>query len=153
MSKGTRDILLYSVSMAILIWLLKWLELRYWFYSHSIEILLGAVALIFAFLGFWVAAKINRPKVQTLVVEKEVYIEKSPGFLFDESAFRSTGLSERELQVLREMALGLSNQEIADKLHLSVPTIKTHASNIFEKLDVKRRTQAIERAKSLNIIA
>ena len=153
MSKGSRDILLYGVSMAMLIWLLKWLELRYWLYSHSIEILLGAVALIFTVLGFWVAAKISRPKVQTLVVEKEIYIEKGPGFLFDESAFRSTGLSERELQVLREMAMGLSNQEIADKLHLSVPTIKTHASNIFEKLDVKRRTQAIERAKLLNIIA
>lgn len=152
MTRGIRDILLYSVSMALVILLLKWLELRYWVYSHSIEMLLGAVALIFTVLGFWVAAKMSRPKVETLVVEKEIYIEKKPGFVFDELAFKNTGLSERELEVLKEMASGLSNQEIADKLHLSLPTIKTHASNIFEKLDVKRRTQAIERAKSLNII-
>ncbi|WP_298550235.1 LuxR C-terminal-related transcriptional regulator [uncultured Algibacter sp.] len=50
------------------------------------------------------------------------------------------------------MALGLSNQEIAEKLFVSESTIKTHVSNLLIKLDAKRRTQAIQISKSLNII-
>jgi two-component system, NarL family, response regulator LiaR len=55
--------------------------------------------------------------------------------------------------VLQLMAAGATNQEIADTLFLSLNTIKTHSSRIFEKLDVKRRTQAIEKARKLNIIS
>ncbi len=62
------------------------------------------------------------------------------------------GLSQREIEVLGLMADGASNQEIADALFISLNTIKTHTSRLFEKLDVKRRTQAIEKAKRLNII-
>ena len=62
------------------------------------------------------------------------------------------GLSKREYEVLQEIALGLSNQEIADKLFVSESTIKTHVSNLLIKLDAKRRTQAIRISKSLNII-
>jgi ATP/maltotriose-dependent transcriptional regulator MalT len=50
------------------------------------------------------------------------------------------------------MAQGLTNQEIADKLFVSLNTIKTHSSNLFLKLEVRRRTQAIERAKQLRLI-
>lgn len=62
------------------------------------------------------------------------------------------GLSKREYEVLKEVALGLSNQEIAEKLFVSESTIKTHVSNLLVKLDAKRRTQAIQISKSLNII-
>ncbi|HWY39055.1 MAG TPA: LuxR C-terminal-related transcriptional regulator, partial [Bacteroidia bacterium] len=62
------------------------------------------------------------------------------------------GISKRELDVLSLMAMGLSNEEIAGKLFVSLNTVKTHSSNIFSKLDVKRRTQATEKAKRLNII-
>ncbi|MEZ4982324.1 MAG: LuxR C-terminal-related transcriptional regulator [Saprospiraceae bacterium] len=50
------------------------------------------------------------------------------------------------------MAKGFSNREIADQLFLSLNTIKSHSSNIFSKMDVKRRTQAIDKAKSLGIL-
>lgn len=143
-------ILIYGLTLALLMFLLNWLEIRFLLYTHSLEIIFGAIALIFTALGIWVASRLIKPR--TLIVEKEVIIEKSPEFIFDRIAFEKTGLSERELEVLREMSLGLSNQEIADKLHLSVPTIKTHASKVFEKLDVKRRTQAIEKGKSLRVI-
>lgn len=56
------------------------------------------------------------------------------------------------MEVLQLMAKGLSNQEIADALFVSLHTIKTHNANLFEKLDVKRRTQAVEVAKKLQII-
>lgn len=51
-------------------------------------------------------------------------------------------LSKREMEVLKILAQGLSNQEIADQLFISLKTVKTHVSNIFNKLEVNDRTQA-----------
>jgi len=58
-------------------------------------------------------------------------------------------LSERELEVLRLIADGLSNQEIADQLVIAVSTVKTHVNRVFGKLGVESRTQAIARAREL----
>lgn len=62
-------------------------------------------------------------------------------------------LSRRELSVLRLIAGGLANQEIAQSLHISLHTVKSHAQKINTKLGVSRRTQAIVRAKELGIVA
>ena len=61
-------------------------------------------------------------------------------------------LSERELEVLRYIADGLSNPEIARRLYLSPNTLKAHTQNIFMKLDVHNRLQAVNRAKDLGLI-
>ena len=61
-------------------------------------------------------------------------------------------LSERELEVLRWVAAGLSNREIADKLVISARTVKKHAQNIYGKLGVNNRTQAAARARELNLL-
>lgn len=61
-------------------------------------------------------------------------------------------LSARELEVLRLVAEGLSNQEIAEKLYLSSGTVKVHLKHIFGKLDVGSRTQAAARARELNLL-
>ncbi len=61
-------------------------------------------------------------------------------------------LSNRELEVLGLFAAGLSNQAIADKLFLSLGTVKAHSSNIYRKLDVRNRAQAIIRAGELNLL-
>ena len=145
--------ILYGLSMAILLFLLKWLQFRYIIIDHALEIYVGAIAVIFTGLGIWVALKLARPKVQTVVVEKEVYITApANGNITNEEELARLGLSKRELEVLQLIAEGLSNQEIAARLFVSLNTIKTHSSRIFEKLDVKRRTQAIEKAKRLNLI-
>ncbi|WP_207512535.1 response regulator transcription factor [Longitalea luteola] len=144
--------ILYGVSMAVLLFILKWLELRFLIMDHALEIYIGAIALIFTALGIWLALKLARPKVQTVIVEKEVYKMPSPDFTTNEAELEKLGLSKRELEVLQLIAEGLSNQEIAARLFVSLNTIKTHSSRIFEKLDVKRRTQAIEKAKRLNLI-
>ena len=60
-------------------------------------------------------------------------------------------LSERELEVLRALLSGLSNQETAERLFVSVNTIKTHLKNIYSKLDVTSRAQAIARARELGL--
>ena len=86
------------------------------------------------------------------MVEKEVPVVQSPEFVFNEAEFLKTELSRRELEVLELMAKGLSNQEIAAEIFVSLNTVKTHGSKIFEKLDVKRRTQAVEKAKRLRLI-
>jgi len=70
----------------------------------------------------------------------------------DSKKIQELGISNREYEVLKEVALGLSNQEIASKLFVSESTIKTHVSNLLVKLNAKRRTQAIQISKDLNII-
>jgi LuxR family maltose regulon positive regulatory protein len=61
-------------------------------------------------------------------------------------------LSERELEVLRLLAEGLSNPEIASRLYLSTNTVKVHTRNIYGKLGVHNRTQAVVQAKESGIL-
>ncbi|HEY4387632.1 MAG TPA: LuxR C-terminal-related transcriptional regulator, partial [Ktedonobacteraceae bacterium] len=61
-------------------------------------------------------------------------------------------LSERELDVLYELVQGVSNQDIAGRLTISVETVKRHLTNIFSKLGVKSRVQAVSRARVLGLI-
>ena len=61
-------------------------------------------------------------------------------------------LTERELEVLRLLAAGLSNREIAAQLFLAVGTVKKHTSNIYGKLNVHKRTQAVARARELGLV-
>ena len=61
-------------------------------------------------------------------------------------------LSERELEVLQLIAEGLTNPEIADRLFLTLNTVKVHTRNIYGKLDAHNRTQAVARARALGIL-
>lgn len=142
----------YSISLALLLFLLKWLELRFIIFNHSIEVYIGFIALIFTGLGIWLALKLSKPKIETVVVEKEVYVTRNENFVLNTSLVSQLELSKRELEILNLMAQGHSNEEIAAKLFISLSTVKTHNQNLFFKLDVKRRTQAIEKAKRFNLI-
>lgn len=144
--------IVYSISLAFLLFLLKWLEIRFIIFDHSFEIYIGAIAVIFTVLGIWLALKLSKPKIETIVVEKEVYVNRNENFVLNASLVSQLELSKRELEILSLLALGHSNQEITAKLFVSLSTVKTHIQNIFEKLDVKRRTQAVEKAKRLNLI-
>ena len=147
-----KAILAYGVGMALLMFLLKWLELRFVIFDHAMEVYIGSIALLFTGLGIWLALKLTKPKVQTVIIEKEVFVDNTPAFVFNEKEMTRLGLSKRELEVLQLMAEGLSNNEIAERLFVSLNTIKTHSSKVFEKLDVKRRTQAVELAKRISLI-
>jgi ATP/maltotriose-dependent transcriptional regulator MalT len=117
-----------------------------------LEVYVGAIAVIFTSLGIWLSLRLAKPKIKTVVIEKHIRVNPSESFIVNEEELKRTGLSRRELEVLEFMARGLSNKEIAERLFVSENTVKTHASRLFEKLDVKRRTQAIEKAKRLILI-
>lgn len=142
----------YGLSLAVLLALMKWLELRFVIYDHAFEIYAGAIALLFTGLGIWLAIKLTRPKVETKIVEKPVYIRETGDFVLNETVMRELGISFREQEVLQLMAEGLSNREIGGRLFVSENTVKTHAARVFEKLDVQRRTQAVEKAKRMGLI-
>ena len=147
-----KQIIIYGASLAVLLFLLKWLETRYILLDQQLDTYLGIVSVLFTALGIWLALKIQKPKVETVIVEKKVVLTIGPDFILNEEEVRRLNLSKRELEVVQLMADGLSNQEIASKLFVSLNTIKTHSAQIFEKMEVKRRTQAVDMAKRLGII-
>ena len=61
-------------------------------------------------------------------------------------------LSQREMQILTLICKGLSNQEIGEQIFVSLSTVKWHNQNIFDKLDVQRRTEAVARARALKLL-
>jgi DNA-binding NarL/FixJ family response regulator len=105
----------------------------------GIEIIIGIIAVLFFFVGVY----INKKSLQRHTLEiKEI----------DHSKIEALEISKREYEVLLQIASGLSNKEIAENLFLSESTIKTHVSNLLLKLNAKRRTQAIQIAKDINIL-
>ena len=137
-----RTVIIYALALAILIWLLKMLEYRYFVRELTLEFYLAIVAVFFTGLGIWAGLKLTRRKIVTV----------GPAFVLNDSELQRLGISKREHEVLELMAQGMSNQEIADKLFVSLNTIKTHTSNLFLKLEVGRRTQAVQKAKALSLI-
>jgi DNA-binding NarL/FixJ family response regulator len=152
-----KDVFIYAASLVALLIFLQVLQYKLVLLNQSYEFYIIAIALLFTGLGIWLALKLMKPKtyIETVIVEKPVLLNEltEADLLQIEQQKQKLGLSTRELEVLQLMAQGLSNQEIADRLFLSVPTIKTHSSNLFFKLNVKRRTQAIEKARQLRLIA
>ena len=69
-----------------------------------------------------------------------------------DAALKSLGVTEREVTVLELLAAGDANKEIARKLDISPNTVKTHIASLFAKLEVQRRTQAIQKARELRIL-
>jgi NarL family two-component system response regulator LiaR len=154
--RRNKSTIIYSISLAALLFLLKWLELRFIIFNHSFEIYIGFIAVIFTGLGIWLALKLSTPKishrVETVVVEKQVYIDRNDKFVLNTTLISELDLSKRELEILNLLAQGHSNAEIGENLFVSLSTVKSHIQNIFIKLDVKRRTQAVDKAKKLNLI-
>lgn len=137
-----RTVFLYGFSLAGLVFLLKYIEYQLIVRDLAIEFYVGIVAVFFTALGIWAGLKLTQKRV----------VMVGPEFIFNETELKRLGISRREHEVLELMAKGLSNQEIADALFVSLNTIKTHSSNLFLKLQVSRRTQAIQKAKELRLI-
>jgi DNA-binding CsgD family transcriptional regulator len=134
-----RTILIYGCLLAAGAFGLRWIEYQYVIRTHATETWIVLLALAFMGLGIWVGARLfRRPTL--------------PPFTPNTQVRETLGVSERELQVLELMAAGQSNKEIARRLNVSPNTVKTHVARLFEKLEARRRTEAILRARELGIL-
>jgi len=134
-----RTILIYGAALAVGAIGLQWLQYRMLVRTHPLEVYLAFFALACMAFGAWVAVRLlRRPPAKPFEVNTQV--------------IASLGVSERELEVLTLLAAGQSNKEIAQRLDVSPNTVKTHIANLFGKLAVKRRTEAILKARELGVI-
>ena len=134
-----RTILAFGLLVLALLILFKISKHTFLAGETSIEIIISIIALVFFFIGIYINKKsLNKnTHVPTAINHKKI---------------KELNISNREYEVLCEIANGLSNQEIANKLFVSESTIKTHVSNILVKLNAKRRTQAIQISKELQLL-
>lgn len=147
---SVRTVLVYGAIAGALIAALKAAEYRFLVVEHALEIYGGIVALLFAALGIWLGLKLTRPK-ETIVL-KEIPVPVSGRFVVNTARQEQLGITKRELQILELIAAGLSTKEIAAKLFVSENTVKTHSSRVLDKLQAKRRTQAVQLAKAAGLI-
>ena len=153
-----KHILIYGVCSGLLILLLKLIEYRFLVIERSIEIYGALIALLFAAVGIWLGLKLTKPKEKIVVtevpveVQVEVRVPTNEPFVLDQARLQKLGITARELEILQLMAGGMSNREIAEQLFVSENTVKTHSSRVFDKLNARRRTQAVQIAKELRLI-
>ena len=134
-----RTVILWALVLAVSAFALQWLEYRYLVHALPKEVYIGVIGTAFAAGGVWVGWKLAaRPA--------------TGGFERNDLALKSLGLTGQEIKVLERLAAGQSNKEIARVLGLSPNTVKTHVANLFGKLDVSRRTQAVSKARDLRLI-
>ncbi len=134
-----QTILVFSALIVSLLILFKLSKYAIFMGQTSIEILIAVIALVFLIIGILLNKKSLQQKVK--VFSRIRRTRKA-----------TTDLTTREFEVLELIAEGLSNKEIAAQLFVTESTVKTHVSNILIKLDAKRRTEAIQKAKQLQII-
>lgn len=143
-----KEVLVYGVAGALLIVALRLVEYRFLVLEHSVQIYAALIASMFAGLGIWLGVTLTRHKgAQTT--------DRSPAdrpFAANVEKIQSLGITPRELEILKLIADGMSTREIASALFVSENTVKTHASRLFGKLDVNRRTKAVQVAKTMGLI-
>ena len=145
-----KHVLIYGLLGGVLIALLKLIEYRYLVLDHSVEIYGGLVAALFATLGIWLGLKLTR-KTETIVI-REISVPAPTTFVQNARQVDALGITPRELEILGLIATGLSNREIAEKIFVSENTVKTHSSRLFDKLNARRRTQAVQIGKEMGLI-
>lgn len=133
-----RGIAIYGLLLAAGTLALQWLDFRHVARAHTIEIYVALVAGAFLVLGVVVGIRLAAPA--------------PPPPAGNPHALAALGISPRELDVLRAVAAGQSNKEIARALGVSPNTIKTHTARLYEKLGAVRRAQAVARARELSIL-
>lgn len=135
----SKSVWLYGLLLGVLVVVLKMLEYKWLIRDLNWQASVALVAVLFMGIGYWVSQHLNRTN-------------KPLPFEVNQAAIDALGLSPRELEVLQQLAAGLSNQQIADALFVSLNTVKTHLKNSFVKLEVSSRTQAIRKLKDLHLV-
>ena len=139
LSPMTRTIILWSLVLAAGAFALQWLQYQYLVRLFSEQIYIAVIGTAFAAGGVWAGWKLAS--------------RRGPApFACNDAARASLGLTGQEMKVLEKLAEGQSNKEIARTLGLSPNTVKTHLANLFAKLEVARRTEAVGKARDLHLI-
>lgn len=134
-----KTILVFAVLILAILALLHFSKYAILVGGSSIEWIIAVIAILFFFIGIYINKRSLKKSSET---SKEI----------DLKTIEKLEISKREYEVLKAIASGLSNKEIAAQLFLSESTIKTHVSSLLLKLNAKRRTQAIQIAKEMNIL-
>ena len=129
----------YGAALAAGALALQWLDYDRLARSRPGEIYTVLIAAAFLALGVFLGMRV-------FAAPKPAPFDGNP------KGVASLGISPRELVVLKELAAGRSNKEIARRLEVSPNTVKTHLARLYEKLGAERRTDAINRARELGII-
>ena len=145
-----KNALVFGLLGGLLIVALKLIEYRYLTIEHSVEIYGGLIALLFAAIGIWLGLTLTRPSER--VVIQEVVVPAPSTFVQNSAQLGLLGITRRELEILQLIAAGLSNREIAERIFVSENTVKTHSRRLFDKLNAKRRTQAVQFGKEHGLI-
>ena len=150
--------LAYGLLAGLLAAGMAWAKYRFIIADHATELYGLVVATLFIILGIWLGLRLSKPKTiiqRETIVEEKIIIREVPvtSETVDTDKAEGLGLSAREMDVLQLLSKGHSNAEIAAELFVSANTVKTHVSNLLFKLDVKRRTQAAERARALGLFS
>lgn len=133
-----RLILAYGFALAALAFVIEWLDYKHATRAWSTELYVSCIAIMCVALGLWAGNRLTtRPRLS---------------YARNDAAIASLSISAREIEVLDLLAAGHANKVIARQLEISPNTVKTHIARIFEKLDVASRTQAISRARELDIL-
>lgn len=130
--------LAYGFALAALAFILEWLDYRHAAHAWTTEVYIGILAVIFVALGAWVGNRLTAKPRQP--------------YARNEAAIAALGISARECEVLDMLAAGHANKVIARRLDISPNTVKTHVARLYEKLEVASRTQAIGKARELQIL-
>lgn len=139
--ENVKRILLYSVAGGMLLTALKYIEYQHFVREYPGEVYGGLVALIFTAIGVYFGLR--------WTTQREV--ARTP-FVVDTAKVAELRITKREHEILALIAQGLSNREIAETLFVSENTVKTHSSRLFDKMDVRRRVQAVQKARELGLI-
>ena len=145
-----KQVILYGLVGGVLILGLRLIEYRWLVIDHSVEIYGGLIAAVFAGVGLWLGLRLTRQKER--VVVREVAVPAPAEFIRDQGKLESLEITPRELEILGLIAEGLCNREIAGRAYVSENTVKTHSSRVFNKLGARRRTQAVQLAKTMRLI-
>jgi NarL family two-component system response regulator LiaR len=145
-----KQVALYGAIGGVLIALLKLIEYKHFVREYPSEIYGGLLALIFTAIGIYLGLKWTRAK--EVVVIREVSGRRDGPFVLNAEKLKEVGLTPREHETLGLIAQGLSNREIGERLFVSENTVKAHSSRLFEKMQVNRRVQAVQKGKDLGLI-
>lgn len=133
-----RPVILYGIALAAAAFLLEWLNYKHVVHRWSTEFYIAVIAVLCVALGIWAGNRLTAQPRQA--------------FVRNDAAIAALGLSARECEVLEMLAAGHANKVIARRLHISPNTVKTHVARVYEKLAVASRTQAVQKARTLDIL-